>query len=69
MAAGLGHYRFGSCTRWRCIRNMPLCVNVKTETEMHHSFCVVHRYRGAAAGFRLGSHHELLAHAGRRGAG
>ena len=36
--------------------------------EVHHAFCFLRRYRGAAAGFRPGGHggqlHELVANAG-----
>src|SRR5437764_5477042 len=60
------------CIPARCIRNAPLCVDAKTEnkTEAHHAFCLVHRYRRAAAGFRVGGKrrwsHEPVAYAGRR---
>jgi hypothetical protein len=50
----------------------PVIIASVRETEMHRAFCVVHRYRGAAAGFRVGSegrHHKLVAHASHGGAG
>jgi hypothetical protein len=48
---------------------MPLCVNVKTETEVRYAFYRVHCYGGADARFRPGSDYELVASAGRRSAG